>query len=63
MRDPLEESFANLLRRSSSGPSITLCMVYVDVMQMQLLSLLPFSDGSQPWAERPRVVYIVLLHL
>lgn len=56
MRDPSEESFADLLRRSSDLP-VALCMLYIDVMQMQLLSLLPFSD------ERPRVVYIVLLHL
>ena len=61
IRDKLEESFA--WEPGQKEKEVRLLLVPLNVIQMQLLSLLHFSNGSHPWAVWPRVVHTVLLHL
>jgi len=59
IREQLEESFV----WEPGQKEVRHMLVPLSVIQLQLLSLLHFSNGSHPWAVWPRVVHTVLLHL
>lgn len=61
IREQLEENF--VWEPGQKEEEVRLVLVPLNVTQMQLLSLLPFPNGSHSWAVWPRVVHTVLLRL
>lgn len=49
--------------RAWAGGGGQILLVPLSVMQLQLLFLLLFSNGSHPWAAWPGVAHTVLLRL